>query len=142
MESRKVSEEMEEDLYRVLVSLENEEDCRALLEDLCTRKEVEQMAQRIRAARLLKEGKTYQQVIAETDISSATLSRVSGACNTAAGTGSCCKPAPHRSRKQLSSWKRLFPPRRVTGAKNPRLYNRVGDIFVLGSAYSSSNAPV
>ncbi len=77
MESRKVSEEMEEDLYRVLVSLESVEDCRALLEDLCTRKEVEQMAQRIRAARLLKEGKTYQQVIAETDISSATLSRVS-----------------------------------------------------------------
>ena len=77
MESRKVSEEMEEDLYRVLVSLGSVEDCRALLEDLCTRKEVEQMAQRIRAARLLKEGKTYQQVIAETDISSATLSRVS-----------------------------------------------------------------
>ena len=68
---------MEKDLYRVLVSLESVEDCRALLEDLCTRKEVEQMAQRIRAARLLKEGKTYQQVIAETDISSATLSRVS-----------------------------------------------------------------
>lgn len=77
MESRKVSEEMEKDLYRVLVSLESVEDCRALLEDLCTRKEVEQMAQRIRAARLLKEGKTYQQVITETDISSATLSRVS-----------------------------------------------------------------
>ena len=77
MESRKVSEEMEKDLYRVLVSLESVEDCRALLEDLCTRKEVEQMAQRIRAARLLKKGKTYQQVIAETDISSATLSRVS-----------------------------------------------------------------
>ena len=77
MESRKVSEEMEKYLYRVLVSLESVEDCRALLEDLCTRKEVEQMAQRIRAARLLKEGKTYQQVIAETDISSATLSRVS-----------------------------------------------------------------
>lgn len=77
MESRKVSEEMEKDLYRVLVSLESVEDCRALLEDLCTRKEVEQMAQRIRAAQLLKEGKTYQQVIAETDISSATLSRVS-----------------------------------------------------------------
>lgn len=77
MESRKVSEEMEKDLYRVLVSLESVEDCQALLEDLCTRKEVEQMAQRIRAARLLKEGKTYQQVIAETEISSATLSRVS-----------------------------------------------------------------
>ena len=35
------------------------------------------MAQRIRAAKLLLEGKTYNQVIEETDISSATLSRVS-----------------------------------------------------------------
>ena len=35
------------------------------------------MAQRIYAARLLIEGKTYNQVIEETDISSATLSRVS-----------------------------------------------------------------
>ena len=35
------------------------------------------MAQRIRAARLLKAGKTYNQVIDATDISSATLSRVS-----------------------------------------------------------------
>ena len=35
------------------------------------------MAQRVRAAKLLLEGKTYQQVIEETEISSATLSRVS-----------------------------------------------------------------
>ena len=35
------------------------------------------MAQRVRAAKLLLEGKTYAQVITETDISSATLSRVS-----------------------------------------------------------------
>ena len=35
------------------------------------------MAQRVKAAKLLIEGKTYTQVIAETDISSATLSRVS-----------------------------------------------------------------
>ena len=35
------------------------------------------MAERVEAAKLLMEGKTYNQVIAETDISSATLSRVS-----------------------------------------------------------------
>ena len=35
------------------------------------------MAQRLRAAKLLLDGKTYNQVIDETDISSATLSRVS-----------------------------------------------------------------
>lgn len=77
MATRKVSDEMEDDLYRVLLSVRTVEECRALFDDLCTRKEVEQMAQRIRAARLLKEGKTYNQVIEETDISSATLSRVS-----------------------------------------------------------------
>ena len=35
------------------------------------------MEERLYAAKLLMEGKTYNQVIAETDISSATLSRIS-----------------------------------------------------------------
>ena len=64
-------------LYELLIKLDNMEDCQLLLEDLCTRKEVEKMADRIYAAKLLMEGKTYNQVIAETNISSATLSRVS-----------------------------------------------------------------
>lgn len=65
------------DLYRIIASLNSEEECRDLFEDLCTQKELEKMAERIYAARLLLEGKTYNQVIAEADISSATLSRVS-----------------------------------------------------------------
>ena len=64
-------------LYELLIKLDNMEDCQVLLDDLCTRKEVEKMADRIYAAKLLMEGKTYNQVIAETNISSATLSRVS-----------------------------------------------------------------
>ena len=64
-------------LYQLLAGIQTPEDMAALLEDLCTRKEVEQMAQRLRAARLLMEGKTYTQVIEQTNISSATLSRVS-----------------------------------------------------------------
>lgn len=66
-----------EELYKLLVSIDNIEDCRDLLEDLCTKKEVEQMAERIHAAKLLLDGKTYNQVIEEVNISSATLSRVS-----------------------------------------------------------------
>ena len=66
-----------EQLYQLLVKLDNTEDCRILLEDLCTRKEVEKMAERVHAAKLLMEGKTYNQVIAETNLSSATLSRIS-----------------------------------------------------------------
>ncbi|MBQ7323579.1 MAG: TrpR-related protein YerC/YecD [Clostridia bacterium] len=65
------------DLYETLANLQTAEDCKALLEDLCTYKEVEQMAQRLAAAKYLMAGKTYEEVIQKTEISSATLSRVS-----------------------------------------------------------------
>ena len=70
-------EEKIDGMYRLILSLSTMEDCRALFDDLCTRKELEKMAERIYAARLLMEGKTYNQVMAQADISSATLSRVS-----------------------------------------------------------------
>ena len=64
-------------LYDAIVSLERREQCQELFDDLCTRKEIEKMAERLFAAKLLLEGNTYNQVIAQSDISSATLSRVS-----------------------------------------------------------------
>lgn len=69
--------EITEQLYQVFLRLETEEDCKALLADLCTFKEVEQMAQRAYAAKLFFEGKTYNEIIAETELSSTTLSRIS-----------------------------------------------------------------
>ncbi len=66
-------------LYSLLLSLKSEKDCDDLLNDLCTAKEIEQMAQRVKAAKLLISGKTYSQVMEECVISSATLSRVSRA---------------------------------------------------------------
>ena len=64
-------------LFKLLAAIDNEDDCRALFDDLCTVKEVENMAERLYAARLLMEGNTYAQVMQQSDISSATLSRVS-----------------------------------------------------------------
>lgn len=64
-------------LYNRIVSLQSEEDCKAFFEDLCTVKEVENMAERCFAAQLLMEGNTYSQVMSQAEISSATLSRVS-----------------------------------------------------------------
>ncbi|MGI6594852.1 MAG: YerC/YecD family TrpR-related protein [Christensenellales bacterium] len=64
-------------LYESILKLETIEECENFFADLCTNKEVEQMAQRVKAATLLLAGKTYAEVIAETEISSATLSRVS-----------------------------------------------------------------
>lgn len=81
----KVTNEMILALYKTLLKLKNIEDCEMLLDDLCTKNEIEQMAQRIHAAKLLIEGNTYAKVIAETDISSATLSRVSTCVRHGAG---------------------------------------------------------
>ena len=48
-------EEKIESLYRLITSLSSVEDCKALFEDLCTNKELEKMAERVYAARLLLE---------------------------------------------------------------------------------------
>lgn len=64
-------------LYALLAETDNPQDLKALFDDLCTVKEIENMAERLHAAKLLMEGNTYNQVMAQADISSATLSRVS-----------------------------------------------------------------
>lgn len=71
------TEERIHHLCRLMADIRDPGDIRVLLEDLCTRKEVENMAERVFAARLLMEGKTYNQVMSQVTISSATLSRVS-----------------------------------------------------------------
>ena len=77
MKELKITDEMIKELFSVIAKVSTEEECMELFEDLCTKQEIEKMAQRLRAAKLLSEGKTYNRVIEETDISSATLSRVS-----------------------------------------------------------------
>ena len=64
-------------LYAEILKLETLEECEKFFDDLCTINELEAMLQRIKAAKMLLEDKTFQEVIAETKISSATLARVS-----------------------------------------------------------------
>ena len=64
-------------LFELIASITDPADCKALFQDLCTAKEIENMAERVYAAKLLLEGKTYNQIMELADISSATLSRVS-----------------------------------------------------------------
>jgi TrpR-related protein YerC/YecD len=66
-----------QDLCKILCSITNEKECMDFLQDLCTQKEMENMAERVYAAKLLMEGNTYAQVMENASISSATLSRVS-----------------------------------------------------------------
>lgn len=68
---------MRDYLLEILTKLHSKEECELFLQDLCTYAEIENMAQRLYSAKLILEGKTYTQVAEETQISSATLSRVS-----------------------------------------------------------------
>ena len=79
MAPEKITNEMLNGLFELLASVDNADDMALLFADLCTKNEIEQMTQRLLAAKLLLQGKTYNQVIEATDISSATLSRVSNA---------------------------------------------------------------
>ncbi len=92
MLTKKITDEMLKDLYTLLAEINDPQEMEFLLKDLCTNKELEQMAQRIIAAKLLLEGKTYNQVIEKTDISSATLSRVSNAVKYGKGYKKYLKP--------------------------------------------------
>ncbi len=71
------NKEYTEELYNAILKLKSTEDCKAFFEDLCTYREIDQMAQRVVSAKLLLKGETYENVIKQTDVSSATLSRVS-----------------------------------------------------------------
>ncbi len=64
-------------LYDTLTGIITPEEMELFLGDLCTFKELDSMAQRIKAAKMLMEGKTYEEIVKITNISSATLSRVS-----------------------------------------------------------------
>lgn len=63
-------------LFRAILSLEEKEECFNFLEDLCTIKELRDMAQRLKAAQMLLSGFTYDQIQKEVEISTATISRV------------------------------------------------------------------
>ena len=63
-------------LVRAFLSLETEEECRGLLEDLLTTREVLDLSQRLLVARLLDRQMVYSEIVRETGASSATISRV------------------------------------------------------------------
>ena len=50
-------------LFELIANITDPNDCNALFQDLCTAKEIENMAERVYAAKLLLEGKTYNQIM-------------------------------------------------------------------------------
>lgn len=72
----RLQDPMVDDLYEAVLSLENREECYRFFEDLCTVGEIKAMAQRWKVVRMLTEDRTYSDIIEETGVSTATISRV------------------------------------------------------------------
>ena len=64
-------------LFDTILSLKNREECYAFFEDVCTVKEMLDISQRLKAAKMLASGAVYADISAETGMSTATISRVS-----------------------------------------------------------------
>ena len=80
-----LSNESMDRLFDTILKLNNKEECRAYLEDLCTVKELQDMAQRLDTAVLLYKGYSYKKIMEQVDVSTATIGRVSKCLNYGAG---------------------------------------------------------
>lgn len=70
-----------EQLLAAIVGLDGADEAYALLLDLCTVREIQEMAQRLEVARLLSAGEHYSAIQEATGASATTISRVSKALN-------------------------------------------------------------
>lgn len=70
-----------EALLRAFLSLENPDEAWAFLQDVCTIREIHDMAQRLAVARMLAAGEHYTKVQEATGASTTTISRVSRSLN-------------------------------------------------------------
>ena len=74
--SKFLDKEASDTLYRAILTLKDEDECRRFLQDLCTVSELRAMEQRFEVAILLSEGMIYNDILERTGASSATISRV------------------------------------------------------------------
>ena len=72
-------------LFEAILSLSSVEECEMFFQDICTIKEIQDISQRYEVARMLDEGKFYQEIARETGASTATISRVNKAIQYGAG---------------------------------------------------------
>ncbi len=73
---RKVGRKDIDSLYSAILSLKNLAEAKVFFRDLLTATEIEELAERWKAARLLAEGLPYAKIIEQTGLSSTTVARV------------------------------------------------------------------
>ncbi|MGM0549236.1 MAG: YerC/YecD family TrpR-related protein [Bacillota bacterium] len=74
--SRNIKDEFTDQLFEAILKLETKAECYDFFQDVATISEIKALGQRLEVARMLKEGYTYDHIVAETGVSTATISRV------------------------------------------------------------------
>ena len=74
-----------ENMYKAILTLKDVDECMRFFDDLCTVSELMAMEQRYQVARCLNDGMIYNDILAETGASSATISRVNRSLLNGAG---------------------------------------------------------
>ncbi len=72
----KLHTEQVDELFEAILTLETVEECYRFFEDICTVKEILEIAQRLKTAKMLSEGANYVEINRVTGCSTATISRV------------------------------------------------------------------
>ena len=76
MPNSKIHNPLTDRLAKAILCLKNEDECYKLLDDLCTIREIQDLAQRLEVARMLRNHVTYNEIAQLTGVSTATISRV------------------------------------------------------------------
>ena len=71
-----IHDHLTDQLFKVILSLKDQEQCYKFFEDICTVSELKAMAQRLEVARMLDEGCIYETIVEKTGASTGTISRV------------------------------------------------------------------
>ena len=80
--NKRIRKERYDGLYEAILQVQTIEECKALFTDLCTVTELQAMEQRFQVAVMLRQGNIYNDILAKTGASSATISRVNRSLQT------------------------------------------------------------
>lgn len=74
--SKSIKDDFADHLFDAILLLKNRDECYQFFEDIATVGEIKALGQRLEVAKMLRTGKTYEDIVEKTGVSTATISRV------------------------------------------------------------------
>lgn len=65
-----------DNFYEAILTIKTKEECEAFFDDIATIREIIDLSSRLEVAKMLDDGKVFNEISQETGVSSATISRV------------------------------------------------------------------